>query len=56
MASFIAQSGPQICCNNDVFGQKSNAVTDRLHQNQGAKQTPDLAALGQQTSEQQLAW
>jgi hypothetical protein len=26
-----------------VYGQKS--VTDRLHQNQGAKQTPDLAAL-----------
>ena len=44
MAWFIAQSEPQICCNNDVFGQKSNAVTDRLHQNQGAKQTPDLAA------------
>jgi hypothetical protein len=44
MASFIAQSGPQICCNNDVFAQISKPVTALMHQKHGAKEAPDLAA------------
>jgi hypothetical protein len=39
MAWFIAQSRPQICCNNDVFGQNSKPVTGLMHQNKDQEST-----------------
>jgi hypothetical protein len=44
MASFIAQSGPQICCKNDVFAQISKPVTALMHQKRGAREHEELAA------------
>jgi hypothetical protein len=50
MASFIAQSGPQICCNSDVFAQISKPVTALMHQKRGAREHEELAATPSPTS------